>query len=64
MPCDKKENLRSCRCTYVSCNRRGLCCACVRYHRDKNELPGCFFPADVEKEYDRSVANFIKGYKK
>jgi len=64
MECTQKENLKSCLCTYTSCGRRGKCCVCVRYHRSKKELPGCFFPADVEKEYDRSVKAFIKCNKK
>jgi len=37
-----------------------LCCECVSYHRNRKELPACFFPANAEKTYDRSIKNFIK----
>lgn len=49
-----------CACTYLSCDKRGNCCACVSYHRAKNELPGCFFSPEVERTYDRSRAHFIR----
>lgn len=54
------SNERQCACTYPSCPRHGKCCQCVAYHRDKGELPGCFFTAEYESTYDRSAANFIK----
>jgi hypothetical protein len=57
---NQKKNLASCTCTYVSCERRGLCCECVAYHRALDQLPGCFFPAEAEKTYDRSVRNYVK----
>jgi hypothetical protein len=28
------------------------------------ELPGCLFPPQVEKTYDRSIAKFIEVYSK
>jgi hypothetical protein len=56
------ENLKSCGCTYTACPRRGNCCLCVRHHRELNELPGCFFPPEVEKTYDRSFARFAEIY--
>lgn len=59
MECKKEKNKVNCTCTY-SCGRRGICCECVAHHRENNELPGCFFPKDIEKTYDRSVENFIK----
>jgi len=55
-----KKNLAACTCTYVSCERRGACCECVTYHRGNGELPGCFFPPDAEKTYDRSVRHYVK----
>lgn len=57
-------NLATCSCTYTNCDLRGKCCACVRYHRDKDELPGCFFSKKGEKTYDRSIENFIKEHLK
>jgi hypothetical protein len=59
MNCKKQENKENCSCTY-SCPRKGICCECVAYHRLNNEIPGCFFPKDEEKTYDRSISNFIK----
>lgn len=60
MECLKERNLKDCTCTYDGCVRKGICCECVIYHRKKGHIPGCFFPQDGEKTYDRSVANFIK----
>jgi hypothetical protein len=36
----------------------------VAYHRAKGAIPGCFFPTDGEKTYDRSIANFVKFFKR
>lgn len=54
-----KINLKNCGCTYQSCVRKGKCCECIRYHRERNELPGCLFPPEVEKTYDRSIKRFV-----
>ncbi|MCX8044883.1 MAG: DUF6485 family protein [Desulfobacterota bacterium] len=62
MECTVEKNLSTCPCTYMSCSKRGKCCECVRYHTGRGELPGCFFPPDVERTYDRSRAMFIKTY--
>jgi len=29
-----------------------------------NELPACYFPADVEKTYDRSIRRFVELHSK
>ncbi|MFW6034671.1 MAG: DUF6485 family protein [Halanaerobiales bacterium] len=55
-----EENKANCTCTYTSCSRYGNCCACVAYHRKRNELPGCLFSPEAERTYDRSVENFIQ----
>ncbi|MEN3186607.1 MAG: DUF6485 family protein [Atribacterota bacterium] len=60
--CNLKANLSQCTCTYLSCHRRGKCCECVVYHRSHGELPGCFFPKEAEKTYDRSIRKFIDVY--
>ncbi|MCX6665645.1 MAG: hypothetical protein NT038_06255 [Euryarchaeota archaeon] len=57
--CKVRENKMVCNCSY-SCNRKGLCCACLRYHRDREELPACYFPGDTEKTYDRSIENYLR----
>jgi hypothetical protein len=59
--CSEVEtNKEYCTCTYEPCPRKGNCCACVKYHNEKGEVPGCLFPEDVEQEYDRSVERFIE----
>ncbi len=59
MECRIERNKQNCTCTY-SCHKKGICCECVRSHRIIGEIPGCFFPEEGEKTYDRSIANFIK----
>lgn len=63
MLCQNEKNLEKCTCTY-SCSRRGMCCECVAYHRDKNQVPGCFFSKEGEKTYDRSIEALYQDYKK
>ena len=62
MECPKKDqNLKTmCTCTYMSCTRRGVCCECLAHHISKRQLPGCVFPKDAEKTYDRSFEHFAK----
>ncbi len=62
MECKVETNLRQCTCTYESCSRRGKCCECILYHRQSGELPGCLFPPEVERTYDRSIARFVQVY--
>lgn len=62
--CTREENKRQCNCTYEPCSRKGMCCECLRYHRQLGELPACFFPEDVERTYDRSIEKFIEIYQK
>jgi len=62
-PCPNVEiNLQECGCTYVPCDRKGKCCECIGYHRERNELPGCLFPPEIEKTYDRSIKKFVSVY--
>ncbi len=63
MECKKEINLTQCTCSYP-CSKKGICCECVRYHRERGEIPGCFFPKDAEKTYDRSIKKFIEVYSK
>lgn len=63
MECKREENLKDCNCTYPGCDRKGVCCECIRHHRERGELPGCYFPQDAEKTYDRSVRKFIETQK-
>ncbi len=53
------QNMDECTCSYEPCPRKGNCCECIMYHKSKNEVPGCLFPPEAEKTYDRSIDNFI-----
>jgi len=59
MECRKEKNQESCNCTY-SCEKKGLCCECIKYHRERNELPACYFSSEIEKTYNRSINKFIE----
>lgn len=63
MGCKREENLAECTCTSLSCKNRGICCDCVRHHREAGELPGCFFPKSAEMRYDRSIEFFVNLHK-
>lgn len=60
MECAKAKNVKQCTCTYEPCPRKGLCCECILYHRRNGELPGCLFPPEAERSYDRSIERFMK----
>ena len=63
MECGIDDNKADCACTYETCSRKGKCCECIKYHWRHKELPGCLFPPEVEKTYDRSVERFIAARK-
>jgi len=63
MDCRKEENLKECPCTYPNCPRKGVCCKCIQYHLQRNELPACCFSKEAEATYDRSFENFFKDKK-
>ena len=60
MECRKESNLKDCNCTYPGCPRKGMCCECIKHHRESSQLPACFFPAEAEKTFDRSVEKFVE----
>jgi len=64
MECQKEKNLKDCSCTYVGCERKGICCECIRYHLQRDELPACYFSSEVEATFDRSIKKFIEDRKK
>ena len=64
MECKVEENLTHCTCTYEPCSHKGKCCECIRYHWRMGELPGCLFPPEAERTYDRSIAHFVRIYSK
>jgi len=57
-----ERNLAECTCTYTSCDKRGRCCECISFHRARGEAPGCLFPPEIERTYDRSLARLIEAY--
>ena len=59
--CKVEGNKMNCNCTYP-CDKKGMCCECISYHRKRDELPACYFPDNVERTYDRSIENFIRVY--
>jgi hypothetical protein len=60
MECKKEQNLPKCNCSYDPCARKGICCECLQYHLKGRQLPGCCFPADAERTYDRSFEHFAR----
>ncbi len=60
MECKKENHLKKCNCTYEPCPRKGVCCDCITYHLSKRQIPGCFFPKEAEKTYDRSFEHFSR----
>ncbi|MDW7708854.1 MAG: DUF6485 family protein [Deferrisomatales bacterium] len=58
MDCTQKANASLCSCTYTSCDKRGACCRCIAYHRERNEMVGCYFTPEAERTYDRSMKAF------
>ncbi len=59
-PNAKTVNAKFCACTYPGCPRHGLCCECLQYHLGLRQLPGCCFPEEVERTYDRSFERFAQ----
>jgi hypothetical protein len=63
MECTMERNSKFCNCTYERCPRKLKCCECLHYHRRNGELPACFFSAEAERTYDRSIEFFIRSHK-
>jgi len=57
---NQKINEERCKCTYTGCSKHALCCECLHSHLSRQELPGCCFPPEAEKTYDRSFRKFIQ----
>ena len=62
--CTWEQNKANCNCTYEPCERKGVCCECLSYHRQLGELPACLFSDDVERTYDRSIERLMQAYRK
>lgn len=61
MECRKEKNLKECNCTF-ECEKKGLCCECVAYHRARKELPACYFSKKEEASGDRSIKNYFSSH--
>ncbi len=59
MACENQQGNKNCNCSYP-CEKHGLCCKCVEYHRKRGELPACYFSKEAERSYDRSVENYLR----
>ncbi len=60
MECKQQDNRNRCNCSYEPCDRKGVCCDCLRYHLRSRELPACCFPDQAERTYDRSFEHFAR----
>lgn len=58
MNCNQANNLKRCNCSYSGCDKKGMCCECLRDHLSIRQLPACCFPDNVERTYDRSFERF------
>ncbi len=36
-----KVNKKDCECGATDCDRHGICCACIEYHRNNGGTPAC-----------------------
>jgi len=62
MECKKERNESLCTCTYAGCDNHAVCCDCLHSHLKNKQLPGCCFPPEAEKTYDRSFAAFARAW--
>ncbi|GBE19912.1 hypothetical protein BMS3Abin17_00643 [archaeon BMS3Abin17] len=41
-PCqNKEENEKDCPCAETWCERHGICCECISYHKKHGDFPTC-----------------------
>ena len=60
MECRQEKTAEKCSCSKSKCTRRGVCCECIEHHLKSRQLPGCCFPVDAERTYDRSFEHFSR----
>ena len=46
MECKVNDNAQQCTCPAEGCERRGICCDCLRNHLSKKSLPMCMKQLD------------------
>ncbi|MFA5480104.1 MAG: DUF6485 family protein [Candidatus Muiribacteriota bacterium] len=57
---NQTKNMNTCNCSYSPCSRKGICCECIAFHRQNDELPACYFTKEQEATYNRSISYFVK----
>ncbi len=60
MECQKESNAKDCSCLHKGCSHHGICCECLRYHKNMNELPACLFPKEISDTDERSISKFVE----
>ncbi len=55
MECTSTRSKAHCNCSFTQCEKHGNCCQCVVFHRDRGEMPGCFFTPAAERRGDRTL---------
>jgi len=63
MECRKEDNLKFCNCGF-DCERKGICCLCLANHRDKGQLPACYFTDIVASSHDRSIETYLMKFER
>lgn len=38
---NKFANEENCPCDSLDCERHGICCLCIKHHKEKGGLPAC-----------------------
>ncbi|MBU1130601.1 hypothetical protein KJ840_00510 [Patescibacteria group bacterium] len=59
MQCRQSDNQKICNCPHI-CERKGICCLCLEHHRDKGELPACYFSDEAAATTDRSIETYLQ----
>ena len=50
--CKKELNAEGCECTSEDCERRSICCECIKRHIGKKSLPACMRKLDWLQKVD------------
>ena len=43
-----EQNKNECPCQNMECERRGICCDCIRHHRKRGSTVACMRPPVIE----------------
>jgi hypothetical protein len=38
---NQQKNAENCPCGSEGCSRKGICCECLSYHRERGQKPAC-----------------------